>query len=260
MEFGKNTIEFREQNPLTKDDYSKSKVSIIAVSNRIEMWANIIQNIERQNYSGEIELIMIANTNDDKFNYWKMVVNSSPKLTNERKDKYLKSYYWYKSVHTLGNSLNFGQSVATGNIFMKFDDDDLYGYNYVEDCVRIMNKKNADIVVKVNGFIYFTELGKMSTLFKNNNIYTLMNSYIPVFGGTLVWRRQLFLKGLRFKNLNKAEDTEWILESLRRGFKIIIGDPFNYVWIRNNNKFHTYQFNYNKIFSKNQANRLSLCK
>jgi hypothetical protein len=249
---GMETLDFRDQVSTIEHLASqRPSVSILLVSSRPHLWGNALENINRQNYSNIMDVIFVGNTNEDRFKYFKFLVKNHLQMDINLKHKLLNGYRWFKNMHSLGKSLNFAQSQAIGEIFVKMDDDDLYGANYITDSIRAMVYNDADVIVKPNGFVYFAQPNKLCFLPRVSSIGTSYNELrtpTPVFGGTLIWKRHVFKK-VKFKDINKGEDTKWMIDIRKGDFKIVAGDPWNYVWIRKDNSQHTYKFNYSKILN-----------
>jgi len=233
-----------------KNSFPLIPVTIICVSNRPKMWLNVVQNIKRQTYPADkIQIIFVANTHEDKFLQWKFSTNNDERLN--------KSYYWFKAFHSLGKSLNFALSHANGEIVFKMDDDDIYGDNYVKDTVNAMIDTNADVMLKPNAWIYFTQRKYIAFYPRLDLYYTYeeMQKPTPVFGGCLTWRPRRVKT--RFQDIGKGEDTHWVKDMFEekrkymdKNIKVVAGDAYNYVWIRKQNVEHTYKFDYDNIINK----------
>lgn len=137
---------------------------------------------------------------------------------------------------SLGMCLNELARAASGEVIAKFDDDDLYGDNYLRDQVNALRYSGADIVGKQASYMYIEE----SDLFVLRNPKHEMCFTTFAAGPTLVWHRDV-LEHIQFPDRTKGEDTGFLDAAVRRGLKIYSADRFNFVQVRHRGGAHTWE-------------------
>lgn len=198
---------------------STGLVSIITPTNKIEYLKNIFMNYNQQNYQ-EKELIIVLNNNNLDIQRWK---DYSKSFQN------VKLFQLDGSI-TLGSCLNFAIEKSKGDYIAKFDDDDYYGPNYLIDQINCFSYVNAQIVGRVERFMYFPE----SKILGITNIGVRNCFHKWVIGPSPVIKRAVVNK-VRFNDINRSEDQTFFSKCLKVGFKLYAGNPFNYVQIRHRN-------------------------
>ena len=127
-------------------------------------------------------------------------------------------------------------ALSKGDFIAKFDDDDLYGPNYVADQLLPFKYTDADIVGKLCTFMYHEKSGKTYLRFPNNR-----HKYGDlVLGPTFFFKREVS-ENVKMRDLSKSEDTNFLKDSLKAGYKIYATDPYNFVYMRKKVEgFHTW--------------------
>lgn len=209
-------------------------ISVITCTNRQKFIDNIFENYLRQSFNNK-ELIIILNNDNIDTSLYK---NKCKEYTNIR-------VYKINQVYNLGYCLNYGIKKAKKDIIAKFDDDDYYGENYLEECIEAFNVTRADIVGKYTFFIYF-ENEKGLALRKNNK----ENSYVNnVAGATLSFKKNVFKKVKFSTSLRSGVDTDFRKRALKNGFKIYSTSKHNFVAHRRGNfKDHTWKIKDEELF------------
>lgn len=204
------------ENPI-HDDFT---VSIITCTNRKNYLTNIFQNFYRQSFSKK-ELIIILNSNKLNLNMWR-----------ERAKEYdnIRIFQLDEKV-SLGECLNFAIEKSNHNIIAKFDDDDYYGSNYLNQAVNTLRRTNAHVVGKSTSYVFF----------ENNQTLAVRNPgrenrfIYRVEGPTLVFKKEIF-KQIRFSDKNLGEDVKFCKDCCEKKFKIFSTDKENFVYIRHGKK------------------------
>ena len=207
------------------DDLEK-KISCICISNRPHLFDEIVEKFESQTYQNK-ELILLMEANDDQFNLMKEKVKNKQNIS-------LNQAF---NDEILGDLFNKGVDISKGDYIAKFDDDDIYGSNYLSDSIMPFAYSSASIVGKLESFMYHQGTDKTYLRFanKSHKYQTL------VLGPTIIAKREVFNK-VRFQNLSSGEDTAFLKDCIEAGFRIYASDKFNFIyWRSGNTKDHTWQ-------------------
>jgi len=214
-------------------DARKKGVSIITCTNKSEYMDNIFVNYDRQEYEDK-ELIIILN--DDRLNLeeWREKAKSHPNV----------AVYQIDEKEPLGACLNYGIEKARFDYISKFDDDNYYGPAFLEDLMNAFEYTDADIVGKCAHYIYF-ENGDILALYGEDmeHCYT---DFVAV--SAMLLKREVFDRVRFSSDRSVGEDTQFLQDSIKSGFKIYSTDRFNYVCVRRASpELHTW-----KIMDKEQ--------
>lgn len=178
---------------------------------------NVFRNYENQTWK-EKELIVVLNQDDINIDKWKLRARFSQNVF----------IYQLQEKYTLGECLNFGIKRANYDFIAKFDDDDYYSPNYLTNSMGIFHMINVDLVGKRTVYMYFED-DKTLAIHKPGK----ENRYVTqgLKGATLIFKRNVSEKVL-FPKLNLGEDTFFIRECIKNGFKAYSMDKNNYVCLR----------------------------
>ena len=205
--------------------------SIVIASNRPHFIDRIVKNVTEQVYPN-IEVIVIAQKyTEAQFNELEKKLKTGTKKFNAvhiiRND----------SEDTLGTRLNQGIALSKGEYVAKFDDDDFYFPNYLQDALIPFKFGDYGIVGKKEIFIYLE--GQNKTFVRYKGEYHKETNFLT--GATLVFSRTA-LEKLSFGNLNRGEDSNILEQAKQNGIKMYVADPFNFVVYRSKNvSNHTWQ-------------------
>jgi glycosyltransferase involved in cell wall biosynthesis len=150
---------------------------------------------------------------------------------------------------TLGRCLNFAISKARYQLIAKFDDDDYYSPYYLSEQIKALRQSGAGIVGKAAHLKYFEGKRLIAvTTPKQQHQFVKF-----VAGGTLLFKKRVY-NVVRFKDITLGEDSDFLLRSRRKGFKIYSSSPYNFVGIRRKNKkTHTWTASDEKVLSGSQV-------
>lgn len=205
--------------------------SIIIASNRPHFIDRIVKNVSCQVYPN-IEVIIIAQKYSDE-----QLAELEQKLKNSSKP--------FKAVHiirndsedTLGARLNQGVALSKGEYIAKFDDDDFYFPNYLQDMLIPFKFGDYGIVGKKEIFIYLESQNKTFVRYKGQR--HMETDFLT--GATLVFSRKA-LTQLSFGDLNRGEDSNILEQAKKLKIKTYVADPFNFVVYRSKElSNHTWQ-------------------
>lgn len=231
------TLKEKGSLDVKKINNDKPSVSIITCTNRPNYMDNVFENFETQTYEKK-ELIIILNNNKMNIKKWK-----------EKAEKYnnVRVFQLDENV-TLGECLNFGIEKANFGIIAKFDDDDYYASQYLQNSIMAFNYTDADVVGKATTYVYFEE----SKILAIRN-YKRENRYVyRIEGPTMLIKKEVFNK-IKFRKISLGEDVKFCKDCIKNGFKIYAHNRYDYVYIRHGRKSsHTWNISDNYF--------LKLCK
>ena len=204
----------------------KKKISCICISNRPHLFDEIIEKFESQTYENK-ELILLIEANNEQFNLMMEMLENKQNISLNRA----------LNEEILGDLFNKGVDISTGDYIAKFDDDDIYGANYLSDSILPFSYSSASLVGKLESFMYHQGTNKTYLRFENKQ-----HRYQDhVLGPTIIAKREVFDK-IRFQNLSSGEDTAFLRDCINAGFRIYATDKFNFIyWRSSNTKNHTWQ-------------------
>lgn len=212
-------------------------VSIITSTVKPQFMDNVFKNYCRQNW-GEKELIIILNKDEMELDTWKQ---EAEKYENV-------SVYQLSEELTLGECLNFGIDQSRYNYVAKFDDDDYYGPNYLNQAMEAFARTDAVIVGKRTIYMYFEKekiLTICSTGFENQYIKKVLK------GGTIVLDKRIYPQ-IKFPTKNLGEDVGIQRQCIAQGLKMYATDRMNFSCIRHEDHTHTSHKVNDKLLKKNK--------
>ena len=191
-------------------------VTVVCVTNRPGNLKNLLANYRRQSVACRALIVV---TNSDDFDKGIVAETLDPHGNEE-------------AVHlpedwSLGRCLNVGLDMADGRFFAKFDDDDIYCENYLEDMIRTHHFAESAVVGKHSYFSYLEDSAETILRFPDREF--TFTRYVA--GGTLVidtHRTGL----LRFEDRSIGEDAAFLRSVSRKGLAIVSSDCFNYLQTR----------------------------
>lgn len=186
---------------------------------------NIFSNYVRQNFENK-EMIIVLNHDDMDINIWR---------EKAKKHKNV-SVYQLSEKCKLGKCLNYGIGKAKYDLVAKFDDDDYYAPDYLNEAINTLNKSKASIVGKHTSFLYF-EGENALMLFRKGGEKKYRRH---VKGGTLLFKKSVWDKIKFNEQLVSASDADFLRRCKAKGFHIFSSSKYNYVCVRRKNvKSHT---------------------
>ena len=211
------------------------KVSLITCTNRPDMISNVLQNFTQQTWENKESIIVIDCSQEEYLEIQELV-------------KPIKNVVLYKVVEglSLGHCFNKGMELSSGDYIGKFDDDDLYGTHYLSDQLLAFNYTNADIVGKLCTFMYHEKSGSTYQRFPDHR-----HKYGDlILGPTFLFKKKVAEK-VKMRDLSKSEDTNFLRDAIKSGFKIYATDPYNFVYMRKKVEgFHTWDATDEELLKK----------
>ena len=201
-------------------------ISCVTCSNRPYMLDNILKNFNQQNYDNK-ELILLMQASDKEFSKIKSKLSEYENITLVRQLEH----------ELLGFVFNKGVDIADGFYIAKFDDDDMYGPNYLSDGILPFDYTKASVVGKTETFLYHEATDNYYLRFPGKR-----HRYLDfVMGATIIAKKEVFDK-VRFGESNTGEDSEFLRQCKKNDIKIYSSDPYNWIHIRKKvDDFHTWQ-------------------
>ncbi len=218
-----------------KDCSFSPPVSVVLTTNRPSHLKFAIDNFRRQKYTNKELIIVLNNNKFDEINVEKAVTAlDNVKIFSIPEEK------------TLATCLNHVLQFVEGRYWAKFDDDDIYGENYLIDSLLPFKYTDADIVGKRCYYAFLKEENKLYVRNANKqHQYTQI-----VCGGTLVVNSDV-KKEIKFNEQKiRGCDTEFLKQSLNAGMLVYSADKYNFIQVRENNSSqHTWDIDM-KLFKK----------
>ena len=203
--------------PAVAKSVGEPPVTVILVTNRPKRLAHALESYRRQRY-GNKELILALNSDDfDRA----MIDSVTAAIPGVR-------IFHIPEAKTLASSINHVVNFADGRYWAKFDDDDMYGEEYLADAILPFLYTDAAVVGKAT---YFSQLAGDPALYFRfpGKEHRYCNR---VCGGTLVVDRDA-TRDLSFdETIAKGADTRFLAQVRKTGLKIYSADVYNFVQVR----------------------------
>lgn len=133
----------------------------------------------------------------------------------------------YDRSLSLGRCIGRAMEAADGKLFAKFDDDSMYGDNYLSDLVNAFVYTDAGVVGKGAHYTHFQASGATVLRYpEHEHCYTRM-----LHGGTITARADV-MRRIGFADVSVGEDTEFLANCAKEGIRIYAADRFSFCWLR----------------------------
>ncbi|WP_078429740.1 glycosyltransferase family protein [Alkalihalobacterium alkalinitrilicum] len=205
-------------------DEHEEGVSVVTCTNRENFLETVFENFISQTVEKK-ELVIVLNSDDMAIEKWE----EKAQEYNDHKITVLQ----LPEDKTLGECLNYGIDNSTYEYIAKFDDDDYYAPNYLQDALHAFTYSGADLVGKKTFLTYVESYGAIAVRTINNE--NKITDF--VHGGTLVFTRKLY-EDVRFEARNRGEDTAFLRTAREKGYKVYSANRFNFVYMRSANLEH----------------------
>jgi glycosyltransferase involved in cell wall biosynthesis/GT2 family glycosyltransferase len=131
---------------------------------------------------------------------------------------------------SIGAKRNLACSEARGELIAHWDDDDWYAPGRLSWQAAPIVAGQADITGLENRFMLQLPAGEFWTTRRELHQRMFVGD---VHGGTLMFRRSLFAGGLRFPDVNLAEDAAFLRDAMQRGRRLArLDNPGVFVYMR----------------------------
>ncbi|WJS01662.1 glycosyltransferase family protein [Roseibium aggregatum] len=202
-------------------------VSVVLTTNRPDRVAGAIANFEKQNYVNKQLIVVLNNDAFDVTAVRGLIAHlDSAKVLSVPEDR------------TLAACLNLAMKEVDGTYWAKFDDDDIYGENYLSDALLAFQYTDAQVVGKAAYFAKFEGDDEIYLRHKGKD-----HQYMKrVCGGTLVVHKEVMRRVKFNEAVAKGADSEFLRSLQEVGIKVYSADPFNFVQVRSANPVsHTWE-------------------
>jgi len=135
------------------------------------------------------------------------------------------SLYSMPGYKSIGYCINYGIEQSASDYWAKFDDDDIYGPDYLSDMLLQRKYVDFDITGKAAIFTYLEEFDRLHI----RRLWTRDTLEPFIGGGTILARTgtNMFPEDVR-----GYADTLYLTEAEERGYRILSSDPFNFAQVR----------------------------
>jgi glycosyltransferase involved in cell wall biosynthesis len=130
----------------------------------------------------------------------------------------------------IGSKRNLACREARGEIIAHWDDDDWYAPDRLRYQIAPILAHEADLTGLENAFVLELPAGTFWTTRRQLHQRMFVGD---VHGGTLVYRKTLLQQGLRYPEINLAEDAMLIRQAMSRGNRLVrLANPGVFVYVR----------------------------
>ncbi|WP_103763043.1 glycosyltransferase [Roseovarius confluentis] len=188
-------------------------VNVVVPTIRPDLIPFILKNVERQKHDN-LSLSIVINGAE--------VPADIRRLVDAHPFASLYSMPGYKSI---GYCINYGIEQSASDYWAKFDDDDIYGPDYLSDMLLQRKYVDFDITGKAAIFTYLEEFDRLHI----RRLWTRDTLEPFIGGGTILARTgtNMFPEDVR-----GYADTLYLTEAEERGYRILSSDPFNFAQVR----------------------------
>jgi len=138
--------------------------------------------------------------------------------------------YFHVARTTIGAKRNLACKHAAGEIIAHWDDDDWYSPDRLRYQVMPILAGKADVTGLENAFVLELPHGEFWTTGPDLHQRLFVGN---VHGGTLVYRKNLWTEGLRYPEVNLAEDAGLLVRATRKGKRLVrLSNPGVFVYVR----------------------------
>lgn len=211
--------------------------SLVMPTIRKSFVARAIEQFDEQTYKNK-ELVIVWNGDQKSYAEVEFLAKGRPDVTCS----------FLPGEQSTGDCINYGIHLAKGEYVFKFDDDDFYGQNYLEDLMLYFDIGDFDIIGKP--LTYF-KLNDESVLYRRNlasgypltafSTKDLSHNKISVSGSTLSGRRSVFIR-TPYTNAYRAADSGWYKHANEIDLRGVSADMLNSIFWRRTDGFHTWEW------------------
>jgi glycosyltransferase involved in cell wall biosynthesis len=189
---------------------------IITTFNRENLLSRSLTSLLKQNFSDWEAIFVDDGSRDNTFEVIKPIVLEHNNIK-----------YIFQKNQGLPNARNTGISLSQGRYITFLDSDDEYKQNHLSSRFRIL-QENPDIDLLHGG----VEIIGDAYVPDKNNPSQLIHLDDCMIGGTFFIKRELFQKIGYFRQIDYADDTDFIERALKGNFNIVKTDITTYIYHR----------------------------
>jgi glycosyltransferase involved in cell wall biosynthesis len=205
-------------------------VSVGIVTCRADFADDALANFKRQTYP-RLELIVVVNGGALLAQRWQALAAGSPETR-----------ICHAPDVTLGACRNLSVATARGEFVAMFDDDDLYGPEYVSEAIAVLRGTGAAMVTKVE----YLWIDGVAGIFRySRQPGAVGRSFTDVSGSTQVFRRCWHVpeSGAAYSDTTCGEDYAFSRAVAAQGGLIVASGPGHYIRRRNMRPDHVHAWN-----------------
>lgn len=214
-----------------------AKVACVLVTMRPELLASCVDRFRADRYPHK-ELIIVLHGNDWSLREAQALVRPDEEI----------SIFQLGKGQSLGDCLNFAVAQSDAEYWAKFDDDDLYGPNYLSDIMLYRRAKDFALGGKTAAFIYShaDDEIRWDAQYARERAWQIRRAgkgeRVHIAGGTLIGKREV-LDTVPFSDVRRrGSDTELLRRADEAGFDFVSFDFFNFALFRSGVEgFHTWK-------------------
>ncbi len=195
------------------DELALSGVAVVCVTNRPQFLDDVAANVARQARRPDHLVLVLNGDGFDDDAVQRTVDTCGVPAIVLRQDS-----------GTLGERLNLGIAATTARYVAKFDDDDLYGPQYLAEALAAIRRRGVGIVGKHTYIAHLAATDRTLVRFPGHE--HRHTTYVA--GGTLLIDRAR-CRGLRFAHLDVGEDQGLVADCLRGGHTVYATSRFQFV-------------------------------
>ncbi len=208
-------------------------VTMITPTKRPHMIKACLDKYSSQTYPNK-EWIIIVNMES-------VDIESVKKIVEDYSDIRIEVLHQEQNI---GRCLNYAIGLARGKLWLKIDDDDLYGPEYVTDMVLSWKTSGADFLGKPPAYFYLEKNDELFIRKTNSLGNRIAESVSPNFCGATLAGTVDSARKLPFSEKYRAcVDSKFFESAFARSFKLHFVDPYNFIVYRSKDKnSHTWRF------------------
>lgn len=206
--------------------FPEPDVSVVVPTSRPRWVPHAIENYARQSCARK-ELLLVLNNAEFDVDDIRKMTRSLPNVRVLPID----------GRPSLGECLNEGVRLASGNYVARMDDDDFYGSAYLDDLVLAARFTGAEIVGKGTYYVYLEGWNATGV-----RIAAKDHAMVRRITGATLFAQRDVLTRLPFKHLTIGEDEALLGDARCAGCRIYSADRFNYMTMRRqDHESHTWK-------------------
>jgi len=205
-------------------------VSVVLVTNRVDFAEESLANFLRQAYPHR-ELVVVVNADTALLECWHALAAGRPEIR-----------ICHAPGQTLGACRNLATSAARGEFVAMFDDDDLYGPQYLSEAVAVLQATGVAMVTKLEYLWLDGALG----IFRFSRPRDEWEHALTAVGACMqVFRRACHgpESGATYGDVAPGEDYAFSRAVAARGGLIVASGPGHFVRRRNLRPGHAHTWN-----------------
>lgn len=210
-----STLIYNGLKKILELNYNKRspKISVITSTNRKDKILSFLKTLSNQKFV-EIELNLVTHGFELDSNELSFLKDNSNFTIN---------YQYANAEVSLGDALNLALDNTSFDIITKMDDDDYYYSHYLIDEYLALQYSKANIVGKSNAYYYFENLNILGIRDTKQSF-----RYVDFILGATIMGGKTTFDSLRFRDLAKSEDTDFLKRARLNDYKIYSTHPYDF--------------------------------